>query len=102
MTRIREVTVERVDARVRNSDSDRVVIEAPLQIRARGVPVATVRRTPGHDLELGRCVLHAESVNAGACTQVDEDAVDVDVDASSCAGRGLLSSAACGVCGRVA
>jgi FdhD protein len=102
MTRIRDVTIERVDAAVRDSDNDRVVVEAPLQIRARGVPVATVMRTPGHDLELVRGLLHAESVRAGALTQIDEDAVDVDVDASAFAGRGLLSSAACGVCGRVA
>ncbi|HEY5925496.1 MAG TPA: formate dehydrogenase accessory sulfurtransferase FdhD [Kofleriaceae bacterium] len=102
MTRIREVSVERVDGAVRIPDTDRVVVEAPLQIRARGTPVATVMRTPGHDLELVRGLLHAESVRAGTLAQVDEDAVDVDVDASAFAGRGLLSSAACGVCGRVA
>jgi FdhD protein len=102
MTQIRDVAIERVDAAVRNSDTDRVVVEAPLQIRASGTPVATVMRTPGHDLELVRGLLHAESVIAGALTQVDEDAVDVDVDASAFAGRGLLASAACGVCGRVA
>lgn len=102
MTRVRDVTVERVDGSVRNADTDRVVVEAPLQIRARGVPVATVMRTPGHDLELVRGLLHAESVQAGTVAQVDEDAVDVDVDAGAFAGRGLLASAACGVCGRVA
>jgi FdhD protein len=102
VTRIRNVVVERIDASVRSSDTDRVVVEAPLQIRARGTPVATVMRTPGHDLELVRGLLHAESVAAGSLAQVDEDAIDVDVDASAFAGRGLLSSAACGVCGRVA
>src|SRR5688500_18177678 len=115
MARIRDVSIERVDADVRKPDNDRVVIEAPLQIRARGTPVATVMRTPGHDLELVRGLLHAESVQAAdartdasdsagglALTQLDDDAVDVDVDASAFAGRGLLASAACGVCGRVA
>src|SRR5690242_5791891 len=102
MTQVRGVSVERVDGSVRKPDTDRVVVEAPLQIRARGVPVATVMRTPGHDLELVRGLLHAESVSAGALTQVDEDAVEADVDASAFAGRGLLASAACGVCGRVA
>jgi len=102
VTRIRDIPIERVDGTVRQSDTDRVVVEAPLQIRARGTPVATVMRTPGHDLELVRGLLHAESVSADALTQVDEDAVDVDVDASAFAGRGLLASAACGVCGRVA
>jgi len=102
MTRIRDVSVERIDAGVRNADNDRVVIEAPLQLRAQGVPVATLMRTPGHDLELARGLLHAESVVASGLTQVDEDAIDIDVDASAFAGRGLLASAACGVCGRVA
>ncbi len=102
MTRTRGVSIERVDSGVRISDTDRVVVEAPLQIRARGNPVATVMRTPGHDLELVRGLLHAESIAAGPLAQVDEDAVDVDVDASAFAGRGLLASAACGVCGRVA
>ena len=102
MTQIRNVSVERVDATVRKSDTDRVVVEAPLQIRARGVPVATVMRTPGHDVELVRGLLHAESIAEGEPTQVDEDAIDVNVDASAFAGRGLLASAACGVCGRVA
>lgn len=102
MTRIRDVSIDRVDAAVRNSDTDHVVVEAPLQIRARATPVATVMRTPGHDLDLVRGLLHAESVPTSALTQVDEDAVDVDVDASAFAGRGLLASAACGVCGRVA
>lgn len=101
MTRVRDLAVERIDGTVRKPDKDRVVIEAPLQIRARGVPVATVMRTPGHDEELARGLLHAESISA-TVRQVDEDAVDVDVDASAFASRGLLASAACGVCGRVA
>src|SRR3954463_2963663 len=102
MTRIREVSVERIDADVRQSDKDRVVIEAPLQLRARGTPGATIMGTPGHDLELVRGLLHAESVAAGAISQLDDDAVEIDVAATAFAGRGLLSSAACGVCGRVA
>jgi FdhD protein len=98
----RDVAIERLDGNDRRADRDRVVIEAPLQLRARGTPVATVMRTPGHDLELVRGLLHAESVAAGALVQADEDAVEIDVDPSAFAGRGLLSSAACGVCGRVA
>jgi len=97
----REVAIERVDGDARAGDRDHVVVEAPLQIRARGTPVATIMRTPGHDLELVRGLLHAEGI-AGTPTQIDEDAVDVAVDASAFAGRGLLASAACGVCGRVA
>jgi FdhD protein len=105
VTRVRDVTVERIEADVRKTDSEHVVVEAPLQLRARGAPVATIMRTPGHDLELVRGLLHAESIGDGAVlaiTQVDVDAVDIDVDASGFAGRGLLASVACGVCGRVA
>jgi FdhD protein len=96
----REVAIERIGDE-RTAARDHVVVEAPLQIRARGTPVATIMRTPGHDLELVRGLLHAEGI-AGTASQADEDAVEVDVDATAFAGRGLLASAACGVCGRVA
>ncbi|MFT3697333.1 MAG: formate dehydrogenase accessory sulfurtransferase FdhD [Kofleriaceae bacterium] len=107
MQRISNVRVERAVDGVRAAADDRVVVEAPLQIRARGVPVATVMRTPGHDLELVRGLLHAEGIRAPdlapiELAQVDEDAVDAAIDASAFAQRGLLASAACGVCGRVA
>jgi FdhD protein len=49
-----------------------------------------------------RGLLHAESVAGGALAQVEDDAVELDVPAAAFAGRGLLASAACGVCGRVA
>ncbi len=99
--------IERFDGARRISDRDEVVVEAPLQLRARGVPVATVMRTPGHDLELVAGLLHAESISGDgdrpvAARQIEPDAVELDVDASAFAGRGLLASAACGVCGRVA
>ena len=98
----RDVAIERIDGGARAHAHDRVVLEAPLQLRARGTPVATIMRTPGHDRELVRGLLHAESVPAGAIAQVDEDAIDVDCDPAAFASRGLLASAACGVCGRVA
>ncbi|HUJ59645.1 MAG TPA: formate dehydrogenase accessory sulfurtransferase FdhD [Kofleriaceae bacterium] len=99
----REVAIERGEAGTRRADRDRVVIEAPLQLRARGAPVATIMRTPGADLELVRGLLHAESIaGAGAIAQAGEDAVEIDVDPAAFARRGLLASAACGVCGRVA
>ena len=165
MTQVRDVSIERLDGVTRTADNDRIVVEAPLQLRARGAPVATIMRTPGHDLELVRGLLHAESIaltthesDSAACSdasggttrgdatrgdatrddatrgdvarsgatrgdvarsgatrgdatrgdltrmirQVDEDAVDIDIDPSVFVGRGLLASAACGVCGRVA
>ncbi|CAN5223533.1 formate dehydrogenase accessory sulfurtransferase FdhD [soil metagenome] len=102
MARILEVAIERSRDGVRADALDRVVVEAPLQLRARGVPVATIMRTPGHELELVRGLLHAESVQAGEITQADEDAVEIACEPAAFAGRGLLASAACGVCGRVA
>jgi FdhD protein len=102
VSQIRDVGIERLDGDARRADRDQVVVEAPLQLRARGTPVATIMRTPGHDLELVRGLLHAESVVCGAVAQIEDDAVELDVPAAAFAGRGLLSSAACGVCGRVA
>ncbi len=102
MDRILEVAIERRRDGVRDAARDHVVVEAPLQLRARGAPVATIMRTPGHDLELVRGLLHAESVIAGAILQIDDDAVEIDCAPAAFAGRGLLASAACGVCGRVA
>src|SRR5689334_2711445 len=74
----REVAIERVDGAARNADRDRVVVEAPLQLRARGVPVATIMRTPGHDVDLVRGLAHAESLPPCAIVQADEDAVELD------------------------
>jgi FdhD protein len=99
---IRELAIERIDGESRRGERDRVVVEAPLQLRARGTPVATIMRTPGHDLELVRGLLHAESIGPAALAQVEDDAIEVDVAPESFTGRGLLASAACGVCGRVA
>src|SRR5689334_12473450 len=99
ITQVREVAVERLDGDTRRADRDRVVVEAPLQLRARGRPVATIMRTPGSDLELVRGLLHAESVSAAGVAQVDEDAVEIDAPPEAFAARGLLASAACGVCG---
>lgn len=98
----REVGIERLDGAARRAARDAVVIEAPLQLRARGAPVATIMRTPGHDLELVRGLLHAESIAPGAIAQVDDDAVELDVDPARFESRGLLATAACGVCGRAA
>jgi FdhD protein len=103
---IRDLAAERIDGDARSTDREHVIVEAPLQLRARGTPVATIMRTPGHDLELVRGLLHAESVHirdaAATVQQVDADAIEIDVEPGAFAGRGLLASAACGVCGRVA
>jgi FdhD protein len=92
------------DTGARTATTDAIVDEAALVVAARGTPVATIMRTPGHDLELVRGLLHAEGIPITPATappaQTDVDRVTVDVDPSAFAGRGLLATAACGVCGR--
>ena len=102
MGQVRDVAIDRLDAGSRRADRDHVVVEAPLELRARGTSVATIMRTPGHDLELVRGLLHAESVTAASIEQRDADTIEIDVDPVAFAGRGLVATAACGVCGRVA
>lgn len=94
--------IERITVGGAREDArDLVVDEAPLVIQARGQEVAVVMRTPGHDLELVRGLLHAEG-HAAAVRQVDADVVDVDLDPAAMVRRSLTSTAACGVCGRAA
>lgn len=101
MSGTREVSIERLDGDGRRDARDTVVVEAPLELRARGVAVATIMRTPGNDAELVRGLLHAEGI-VTASTLWGDDVVELDCDASVFAGRGLLATAACGVCGRAA
>ena len=97
-------SIERIDlgAGTRRPDRDRIVDEAPLVLLARGVEVAVVMRTPGHDLELARGLLHAEGHAGVALRQVDVDVVELDLDPAAMARRALTATAACGVCGRAA
>jgi FdhD protein len=100
----RDRAIERVDVAgaTRAAARDRVVEEAPLVVQARGREVMVVMRTPGHDLELVRGLLHAEGITAPALRQADADVVDVDLDEGALARRALTATAACGVCGRAA
>jgi len=100
------------------ADCDVVAREEPLEIQLRGVTVAVVMRTPGHDAELARGFLVTERVVQRAadiaairhCTVVsDPDAEDnvvnvtlrddlvVDLDALR---RNLFASSSCGICGK--
>ncbi|MEM6291768.1 MAG: formate dehydrogenase accessory sulfurtransferase FdhD [Myxococcota bacterium] len=95
---------------------DRVAVEAPLEIRVGGTPIAVVMRTPGHDEALVRGFLLTERIarspdaiaSVRHCTTVDrpeaEDNVvqavlthPVDVAALR---RNLYASSSCGVCGK--
>jgi FdhD protein len=93
--------IERIAGGERAAADDAVVEEGALVVEARGVAVATIMRTPGHDVELVRGLLLAEGVT-GAVRAVAADRVAVDADPDAFAARGLVASAACGVCGREA
>lgn len=98
------IELERVAAQSRAPALDHVVIEEPLAITARGQRVLTVMRTPGHDLDLVRGLLHAEGLPAADLRLVDDAAgnsqVDVALDPARFAPRATTSAAGCGVCGR--
>lgn len=94
------IELERVAADGREAALDQVVVEEPLLIAARGQRVLTVMRTPGHDLELVRGLLHAEGLPAAELRIVDGAQVEVDLDPSLFAPRATASAAGCGVCGR--
>jgi FdhD protein len=79
--------------------TDSVVLERALRLEARGTSVVTVMCTPGHDLELAAGLLHAEGIT-GALSQAQDGVLSVDVPADRFAARSLVSTAACGVCGR--
>jgi FdhD protein len=105
----------------RQRDRDPVVVEAPLELRARdGRSLVVTMRTPtgdDDDLELARGLLHAEGVlDAGEADRVrradpttlapDEvgNVVEIDLDAATVAERwpprSLAATSACGVCGK--
>lgn len=97
----KRVELERVVAHGREPALDHVVVEEPLLLTARGQRALTVMRTPGHDLELVRGLLHAEGLPAAALRALEEQGqVDVDLDPSLFAPRATTSAAGCGVCGR--
>jgi FdhD protein len=105
--RTSERRIERLDVArgTRIAATDALVEEGPLELRARGQAVATVLRTPGADRELVRGLLIAEGVPDAARARIEvigDDAVDVDVAPDTFGARGLISTAACGLCGRVA
>ncbi len=100
---------------------DDLVIEEPLEIRVAGDPIAVTMRTPGSDEDLALGFLFAEGV-VGEASDVgrishcgkptDEgygNTIDVlpgpgvalDPDRIATSRRGTLTTAACGVCGRV-
>jgi FdhD protein len=120
---IRQVTSRRIVA-VRGESlevrDDRVVGEAPLEIRAAGphqdpVAVAVTMRTPGHEAELAVGFLRTEGLiegpevigtsagNPADLSQPDDTIVvrlSVPFDASRVAERHFIATASCGICGK--
>ena len=107
--------VQRIRDGARSEVDDDVAIEAPLEIRVNGKALTVVMRTPGHDEELARGFLYAESLVDGAADIVsiarppaltgDEVGNVVDVTlrpgARAPAGERLFyASSSCGVCGK--
>jgi FdhD protein len=115
---VRNVALTRVAPAAVVPGRDAVAREEPLEIQVRGVPVAVVMRTPGHDVELARGFLVTERVVRGAdeitavrhCRVVEDPDAEDNVIAVSLRGdvaldlealrRNLFTSASCGICGK--
>jgi FdhD protein len=88
------------------SESDRLAVEEPLEIRIDGRPIAIAMRTPGHDeeLALGFCI--SEGIPARSARVPDElpaNTVEVEVDGVfdlEAVRRNFYTSSSCGVCGK--
>ncbi len=87
---------------------DDLVVETPLVLGLAGEAIATLMRTPGHDIELAAGWLVVESgvcraddiVTLRACREDDTDRVHIALRAGVRAPRprAFVTSAACGVC----
>jgi FdhD protein len=117
LTSRRIVAVRGASLEVRD---DRVVGEAPLEIRAAGprqepVAVAVTMRTPGHEAELavgflrteglldGQEVLGATGGDVAALSQPDDTIIvrlSHPFDISRVAERHFVATASCGICGK--
>lgn len=117
---VRAVRVLRLTDGVGAAVDDRVAVEEPLEVRVNGVPFAVIMRTPGHDLPLAAGFLLAEDVvrEAGEiaaieqCDDVEDEArgnvLNVTVTGDAAARvtarlgerRQIITTAACGLCGR--
>jgi FdhD protein len=109
-------TVERSVVRLGSdgSGTDHLVVEAPLEIRLGGVPIAVVMRTPGHDADLAAGFAITEAIVLGpqeiaAVRPIPGDpagnrweivlAAGVEIDPERFR-RNLYTSSSCGVCGK--
>jgi FdhD protein len=115
-TPTRAVDIVRVCGRERVAARDRAAAEEPLAIRLHGEPYAVIMRTPGADRDLAAGFLFAERLirRRGDLTSIEycadaverENVVDVTladrdrVLRARAQRRTVVSTAACGICGR--
>ncbi len=116
----RGVPIVRLTGAAAVVDHDRVAVEEPLEVRVNGEPFAVIMRTPGHDLALAAGFLLAEDVvrhadEVAAIEQCDDVALEavgnvLNVTVTGAAAgrvearlgerRQVITTAACGLCGR--
>jgi FdhD protein len=88
------------------TDSDRLAVEEPLEIRIDGHPVAVTMRTPGHDEELavGFCISEGIPVRAARVPDdLPANTVEVEIEGAfdlEAIRRNFYTSSSCGVCGK--
>jgi FdhD protein len=88
------------------SESDRLAVEEPLEIRIDGRPLAVTMRTPGHDEELALGFCLSEGIPARSARVPDDlaaNTVEVVVDGVfdfEAVRRNFYTSSSCGVCGK--
>jgi FdhD protein len=86
--------------------SDQIAIEAPLEIRVDGQPLAVTMRTPGHDEELALGFLYGEGLigeprPAGPTEDFAGNVVEVAGPLNRDPGaRRFYTTSSCGVCGK--
>lgn len=118
---IRKVTVVRVSADSRSTESDVAAVEEPLEIRLHDRPFAVIMRTPGADRELAAGFLLAEGVvehssELGAvehCRHPHHPEVHnvvnvfllgeavARLETTLAERRNVMANSSCGLCGRV-
>ena len=117
---VRVVELERRSGTTVRAEADRVAVEEPMEVRVNGSPFAVIMRTPGEDMALAAGFLLAEDVvrDAGEIGAI-EQCLDVEPDARgnvlnvTVVGeavdrlavrlgerRQVITTAACGLCGR--
>lgn len=119
---VRQLDVERI-ALERESRTDEVVVEEPLEIRVAGDTLAITMRTPGNDRELVLGFLFGEGIIRSAadvsslapCGRLGDEGRENTIEVTLAPGvrlpardgtdapfaqRGTLTTSSCGVCGR--